>query len=133
MRARQLAFVVALITLAGCDDQDGCGGATCPFGDLAFAAIEGRVTRADGSPHVADFREGVWVSVGPGQYGLGVPTDGGGRYRIVLDLPFDPGGESVPVSISAGVPSFGAQLVTIPFSRARSARPTTTVDIHEQP
>jgi hypothetical protein len=115
------------VALAACNDTSGCGGHTCPFADLAFAEIDGRVFNSDGSPHVADYREGVHVSVGPGTYGFSVPTDAAGRYRAVLDLPYDPGGETARVALSAGLPPFGDTVVTVPFSRDRSTRPTTTV------
>jgi hypothetical protein len=92
------------------------------------------VSRADGSPYVADQRAGVYVSVGPGVYGgSGVPTDAVGRYRIVLDLPYDPGGETVRVALSAGLPPIAADTAAARFSRDRATRPTTVADLRERP
>ena len=90
--------------------------------------------RADGSPYVADQRTGVYASVGPGVYvGISVPTDAAGRYRIVLDLPYDPGGETVSVALTAGVPPIAGDTVPAGFSRDRATRPTTSVDLRERP
>jgi hypothetical protein len=127
--------LIGALVLAACADSSGCGGGTtCPFGSLAFAAVEGRVFRANGSPYVANQQAGVRVSVGPGVFGgFGVPTDASGHYRITLDLPYDPGGETVRVALSAGMPPFAADTVTAPFSRNRSTRPTTIVNLHERP
>jgi hypothetical protein len=123
--------LVGAFTLVACTGSG--GGTTGEFASLAFAALEGRVFKADGSPYVADQRTGVYVSVGPGIFGgFGVPTDAAGRYRIILDMPFDPDGETVRVVVSAGVPVIAADTVTAPFSRDRSTRPTTIVDLRQR-
>lgn len=128
-RRSSLAYLVTALALAACIDRQGCGGATCPFGEVAFAAVEGRVFRADGSPYIG---QEVFLSVGPGTYGpLQSSTDASGRYGITIDSPVDPGGETMAVRISA-FPAAIDTNVTLAFSRKRSTRPTTIIDLHER-
>ena len=130
MRLRfSLVYLAVAVVLTACKDQQGCGGATCPFGDVAFAAVEGRVFRVDGTPYAG---QDVYVSVGPGSFGpirSATPTDAAGRYRVTIDSPVDPGGETMGIAL--GVPPVIQETATIPFSRSRSTRPTTIIDLHE--
>ena len=130
MRRRfSLGYLATALALVACVDRQGCGGATCPFGDVAFAAVEGRVFKADGSPYLG---QEVFLSVGPGTYGpLQSPTDAFGRYRITIDSPADPGGETMTVRVTASPAAIEAN-VAIAFSRKRSTRPTTIIDLHER-
>lgn len=127
--ARRLALVAALALTACNSGEDPCGGATCPFAGVAFAAIEGRVLETDGSPYVAAVPPLVSASVGARTYLVSAPADANSRYRLELNLPWDPGGETVSVLLTAGVPPFVEQTVSVPFSRNRPTRPTTVVDL----
>jgi hypothetical protein len=126
--APRIACLAGALALTACD-VGGCGGATCPFGEVAFAAVEGRVLRRDGSPYV---NQEVFVDVGPGFTFGQSPVDASGRYRITFDLISDPGGETVPAVVRVGLPPLIEEAASIRFSRDRSTRPTTIIDLHER-
>lgn len=133
MRLRlPLVYLAVAVMLTACKDELGCGGATCPFADVVFAAVEGRVLKVDGSSYAG---EHVYVSVGPGSYGpirSASPTDAAGRYRVVIDSPVDPGSETTDIALTVGVPAVIQQTATIALSRNRATRPITVIDLHQR-
>jgi hypothetical protein len=127
--APRIVYLAVALALTACDGGGCGGGTTCPFADVAFAAVEGKVFKSDGSPYL---NQEVVVNVGPGFTFGRSPVDGSGRYRVTLDLMSDPGGETMPVVVTVGVPPIMEEAATIPFSRDRSTRPTTVIDLHER-
>ena len=130
--ARVLLLAIPPVTIAGCQARD----IIDDFGTSGYARIEGKVTRANGTPLA---NSGVFVSCGtdsPTGFGASVPTDASGHYSIDVDAPgpvIIPANGALYCRFSA--PIDAAPIVSversIPFSATADARPLTIVDLLE--
>ncbi len=130
--ARVLLLAVPPVTIAGCRAR----GIIDDFGTSGYARIEGKVTRANGTPLA---NSGVFVSCGtdsPTGFGSTVPTDASGHYAIDVDAPgpvFIPASGELNCRFSA--PIDPAPIVSVErsirFSATADARPLTIVDLLE--
>jgi hypothetical protein len=130
--ARVLLFAIPAASVAGCRAED----IIDDFGTSGYARVEGKVTRANGTPLA---NSGVSFSCGtdaPAAFGGTVPTDASGRYSIDIDAP---GPVIIPVS-GALFCRFAAPISPMPivtversvqFSATADARTLTVVDLTE--
>jgi hypothetical protein len=130
--ARILLLAISLGTLAGCRASD----IIDDFGTSGYARIEGKVTRANGTPLA---NSGVFFSCGPESpnvFGATVPTDASGHYFIDIDAP---GPVTIPASGALlcrfSAPVSAAPIVSVEravqFSANANARALTIVDLLE--
>jgi hypothetical protein len=117
---------------------------TCPFGGETpdgFARVEGRVLQADGTGYRGDGRIvcGHPNDGEPNGFGHSISIDRHGQYHTALDAPSPYGrGLETPqgffelpcrITVTGGSALVALRYVPVRFSRARSERPTTRVDL----
>ena len=129
---RLLLLAIPPVTIAGCRDRS----IIDDFGTSGYARIEGKVTRAIGTPLA---NSGVSFSCGPDSpsaFGWSVPTDAAGHYFIDVDAP---GPVTIPpsgalrcrLSAPRDAPPIVSVERSVPFSASADARPLTIVDLLE--
>ena len=131
--ARVLLLAVPTVTIAGCQARS----IIDDWGTSGYARIEGKVTRANGTPLA---NSGVFYMCGPdspSEFGSSVPTDASGHYFIDLDVPgptMIPASGALQCRFSAPINAEPIVSVerSVQFSATAGARPLTIVDLLEQ-
>jgi hypothetical protein len=126
---RTACFILAglLATLSACQDDFGCGGATCPFAEPSHHALVNGVVVDELDRPIAGAFTSVTMSE-PG--GAGAPTDATGRFTVTVERDKTP---TAPDTLRGWVRA-AKELAPPPGSTTRPVvRDSVTVLVHLRP